>query len=392
MKLSLNAKIYGMYINSSAGIVDSKSTQNSSSMLNSIIGNIVNKFNIVYDATSQVTHLFLVDISTCTTPNNASALVDCLDLSMYKKDDIICIILPHEGWAHHGTYIFNAFFNKFTNIDRECFYFCNELLNYSEIKNKLGLEYNHASFININAWYNPAFIDHSFDKKTKDFLCYNRVNRTHRCQLIAELKIHNIINNGLVSFIPNYSFYGSQRDAEMILQNDMFLSEDKKQAYRGLVSEEKIIDKYDYDTNGFGQGQKIKKINHYSTTMFSVVTESYWYEPEISFTEKIFGPISHGHPFIVVAPAGYLTYIRRLGFKTFDGIIDETYDTIVEHEKRMTAIVQEINTFCNNSIFEKQKKWTLLNEIAQYNFEVYKSKKYLNNFTTLLHFLEGNMK
>ena len=387
MKLSLNAKIYGMYINSSAGIVDSKSTQNSSSMLNSIIGNIMDKFDIVYDATSQVTHLFLVDITTCTTPSNASELVNCLDLSMYKKGDIICIILPYEGWAHHGTYIYNAFFNKFTNIDREYFYFCNELLNYSTIKNKLGLEYNHASFINIDAWYKPVTIDHSFYKKTKDFLCYNRVNRTHRCQLIAELKIHNIINNGLVSFIPNYSFYGNQRDAEIILKNDMFLSEDKKQAYRGLVSEEKIIDTYNYESNGFENTQAAKKISHYAKTMFSVVTESYWYEPEISFTEKIFGPIAHGHPFIVVAPAGYLTYIRRLGFKTFDGIIDETYDTIVEHEKRMTAIVQEINTFCNYSITEKLKKWVLLNEIAQYNFEVFKSKKYINNFTSLMHLL-----
>lgn len=384
MKLSLNAKIYGMYTNSSAGIVDSKSTQR--------IGDILDKLNIEYDATGQVIHLFLVDIMTCTTPNNASALVDCLDLSMYKKDDIICIILPYEGWANHGTYIFNAFFNKFTNIDRECFYFCNELLNYSEIKNKLGLEYNHASFISINTWYNPVFINHSFDKKTKDFLCYNRVNRSHRCQLIAELKIHNIINNGLVSFIPNYSFYGSQRDAEIILQNDMFLSEDKKQAYRGLVSEEKIIDKYDYDTNGFKENQRFKKISHYSKTMFSVVTESYWYEPEMSFTEKIFGPISHGHPFIVVAPAGYLTYLHKIGFKTFDGIIDETYDTIVEHEKRMTAIVQEINTFCNYSITEKQKKWTLLNEIAQYNFEVFKSKEHINKITTLMNLLERNMK
>ena len=54
MKLSLNAKIYGMYINSSEGIIDTKNTESISSMLYSIIGNIVDKFDIVYDATSQV--------------------------------------------------------------------------------------------------------------------------------------------------------------------------------------------------------------------------------------------------------------------------------------------------------------------------------------------------
>ena len=382
MKLSLNAKIYGSYRNTTEGIVDHKNYQSYS-----IISNITDRFNVVYDATTRVTHLFLVDVTACTTPNNAAALVDCLDVSMYKKGDIICIILPHEGWAHHGTYVYNAFFNKFPDIDRQCFYFCNELLNYSEIKNQLGLEYNHASFVNIDTWYDPVSIDHTFDMKTKDFLCYNRVNRTHRCQLIAELKIHNIIDNGLVSFIPNYSFYDTQRDAELILQHDPFLSEDKKQAYRGLVSEERIIDPYDYESNGFDHTQHSKKISHYSTTMFSVVTESYWYESEISFTEKIFGPIAHGHPFIVLAPAGYLTYLRKLGLKTFDGIIDETYDTITDHEQRMKAIVQEINIFCNYSITEKREKWALLNEIARHNFKVFASKSYINSITTLIHLL-----
>lgn len=384
MKISLNAKIYGAYANSPEGIiVDNKDARDYL-----LIGNITDKFNITYDASGRVTHLFLVHVTSCTTPKNAAALVDCLDMSMYKKDDNVCIILPHEGWSHHGTYIYDAFFNKFSNIDHECFYFCNELLNYSEIKNKLGLKYKHTSFINIDTWYDPVSIDHAFDMKTKDFLCYNRVNRTHRCQLIAELKIHNLIDNGLVSFIPKYSFYDTYRDAELILQQDSFLSENKKQAYRGLVSEERIIDPYDYESTGLDPTQLIKKINHYSTTMFSIVTESYWYESEISFTEKIFGPIAHGHPFIAVAPAGYLKYLRLLGFKTFNGIIDETYDTITDHEQRMKAIVQEINTFCNYSVNEKREKWALLNEVAQYNFEVFKSRSHVNSVTTLMHLLK----
>ena len=382
MKLLLNAKIYGGYTNSVEGIVDNKNAHDYS-----IIRNITDRFNIVYDATGRVTHLFLVSVTTCTTPENTAALVDCLDISMYKKGDIICFLLPFEGWAHHGTYLYNAFFNKFPDIDRECFYFCNELLNYSQIKNQLGLQYNHASFVSIDTWYNPVRINHNFYIKTKDFLCYNRVNRTHRCQLFAELKIHNIIDNGLVSFISNYVFYNAQRDAELVLQNDSFLSEDKKQAYRGLVSEERIIDSYNYESNGFDHTQILKKMNHYSKTIFSVVTESYWYEPEISFTEKIFGPIAHGHPFIVVAPAGYLTYLRKLGFKTFDGIIDETYDTIADHEQRMKAIVREINIFCNYSITEKQEKWALLNKIAQHNFKVFESKSYLDGITTLMKLL-----
>ena len=45
---------------------------------------------------------------------------------------------------------------------------------------------------------------------------------------------------------------------------------------------------------------------------------------------------------MLVGIVGFLSDLRKLGFKTFSPFIDETYDTIVDNEQRRTAIVNEV--------------------------------------------------
>jgi hypothetical protein len=59
-------------------------------------------------------------------------------------------------------------------------------------------------------------------------------------------------------------------------------------------------------------------------------------------TEKSLRPIACAQPFILAATPGSLQYLRDYGFQTFDGYIDETYDTIQDPSKRLQAIVSEM--------------------------------------------------
>jgi len=43
-------------------------------------------------------------------------------------------------------------------------------------------------------------------------------------------------------------------------------------------------------------------------------------------TEKTFKPIAMGMPFVITGTAGSLAFLRRYGFKTFEGVWDESYD------------------------------------------------------------------
>lgn len=59
-------------------------------------------------------------------------------------------------------------------------------------------------------------------------------------------------------------------------------------------------------------------------------------------TEKTFKPIRHAQPFVLFAPPGSLALLRRLGYRTFDQHINNSYDTIANNTDRFRATVQVI--------------------------------------------------
>jgi len=55
-------------------------------------------------------------------------------------------------------------------------------------------------------------------------------------------------------------------------------------------------------------------------------------------TEKTFKAIKHGQPFIIIGCAGSLSALRKLGYRTFDHAIDNSYDTIQNNTERWIAV------------------------------------------------------
>lgn len=53
---------------------------------------------------------------------------------------------------------------------------------------------------------------------------------------------------------------------------------------------------------------------------------------------------------IVLGPAGVLNLLKSKGFKTFDDIINEEYDTIQDPTQRFNAVVSEIKKICNTPL------------------------------------------
>jgi hypothetical protein len=80
----------------------------------------------------------------------------------------------------------------------------------------------------------------------------------------------------------------------------------------------------------------------YNQTYYSVVAETVFFNKCNYYTEKIIKPILGKRPFVVFAGQNYLANLKKLGFKTFDNIIDESYDTIPDHRRRWTAAWQQL--------------------------------------------------
>ena len=105
----------------------------------------------------------------------------------------------------------------------------------------------------------------------------------------------------------------------------------------------------------------------YQITNIEVVLETLFDDDRLQLTEKTLRPIACGHPFILAATQGSLEYLRDYGFKTFDNIIDETYDTIADPAQRLEAILIEMKRIATLPHDSKQQFYDSLRSIAEYN-------------------------
>lgn len=94
---------------------------------------------------------------------------------------------------------------------------------------------------------------------------------------------------------------------------------------------------------------QIVPLSIYNKTAYSVVAETNYDNRYSFYTEKIVKPILAERLFLVFSGQYYLRNLRRLGFKTFDGTIDESYDTIADNNLRFKLACEQIKYLCNCS-------------------------------------------
>ena len=88
----------------------------------------------------------------------------------------------------------------------------------------------------------------------------------------------------------------------------------------------------------------------YIDTYFSLVTETVFEYPYSFRTEKIAKPLAIGHPWICATSVGFYRDIQNLGFQTFGHVIDESFDSIDNHQDRMERIAMIVNDLCQQDL------------------------------------------
>jgi hypothetical protein len=99
-----------------------------------------------------------------------------------------------------------------------------------------------------------------------------------------------------------------------------------------------------------GQGMSLSQViplSIYNQTAYSIVAETNYDNYYSFYTEKIVKPILAERLFIVFSGQHYLRNLRSLGFKTFDGIVDETYDSIEDNNLRFKSACEQIHYLIN---------------------------------------------
>jgi len=125
-------------------------------------------------------------------------------------------------------------------------------------------------------------------------------------------------------------------------------------------------------------------------SLIYVPTETVYFGRRLHITEKTFKAIALEMPFVLVAPAGSLEYMRSYGFKTFGDVFDESYDLEENDTVRIEKITKLLKYIDNLSVAERQQIHRACLPIVEHNFEHFYGTGLENIlWTELINMLNG---
>ena len=250
---------------------------------------------------------------------------------------------------------------------------------HSDFKNEICETYNFIDFYYFFHgfaaldWYRDLkyFKDTNYEFD-KTFISLNRLctkERSYRLNLVAEIIERGLLDKGHVS-LQLFNNEKSVLKDELFDFNSLLSKNAKIKALKQLskIQNNLILDMDDVPGSASANmGYNEHKL--LQSGLWNIVTETVFYHKKLHLTEKIFKPIAVQRPFILVAAAGNLAYLKSYGFKTFDRWIDESYDLEEDNDKRIQMIVNEIEKLSNLSWDETLAMYEEMREVLEYNFD-----------------------
>jgi len=221
-----------------------------------------------------------------------------------------------------------------------------------------------------------------FNNIEKTFLCLNRLHRWHRVNLFMLWSANNLLDDSYYTMdsksnFPDDTTYDKTIWTKLIdpnLKNKCNMSDsDIENLYKTLPLKIDDFDEASKMASLYGQVD-----SHYQSSLISVVTETNFENNDIFNTEKIFKPMVHRHPFILVGPYKALENLKNMGYKTFSDFWDESYDDIEDPRERLLKIVDVAKDIMSWDEEKRKKFFYKSMVITTHNYELLTSQ-YPNN-------------
>lgn len=106
----------------------------------------------------------------------------------------------------------------------------------------------------------------------------------------------------------------------------------------------------------------------YNRSFYSLVAETT--HDRLFFTEKTAKPLLAGRLFLLFAAPGSLKALKKLGFQTFSELIDESYDDIVDHDRRWKSVLDQAKEL---SKYDRRKVQEKIQPILEHNYQQFMS-------------------
>ena len=154
---------------------------------------------------------------------------------------------------------------------------------------------------------------------------------------MADMHRQHILDNSYWSYCET----GSIVDADNPIEIDAFdhLRQDTKQF---LASAPYYSDQL---TQAERNNHSIQESKYFANAYCNIVMETHFDADGSTgtfLTEKTFKPIKHGQLFFIAGPAGSLQLLRDQGYRVFDGVLDNQYDTVTSSTARWEMLCASI--------------------------------------------------
>lgn len=232
----------------------------------------------------------------------------------------------------------------------------------------------------------PTFDDHIKYKESnlgsiKTYACLNKRIRLQRVWFYNYLHQSGVLDKGLVSMNTfdkhGYYFEGESINNERIDEISVGLP---------LLVHEKRND--EFDDNFY-----IRRFNDQICldTFMTVISEAHCGDSDetMFLSEKTFKVIACNHPFIIMGNKDSMRMMRKIGYRTFDNFIDQTYDSLPTHQ-RLQYITESIKKV--DDIKNKLDWFKSMEEDIKFNQETLISKlfKFPDAYLNLKTYVNGN--
>ena len=202
-------------------------------------------------------------------------------------------------------------------------------------------------------------------KPTRTFISPNRIvagKRDHRVLFLYNVFKNNLENNWISA--PRTCVYENV-DISVIAKKYNNIYSDIEQVFLSADLPKLFPDEETQPMTSCW----LTNFNESANSLVYVPTETVYFGRRLHITEKTFKAIALEMPFILVAPAHSLRYMRSYGFQTFRGIFDESYDEETDDIKRIEKVTQLLKDLNSLSIKERQQIHRACLPVVEHNFE-----------------------
>jgi hypothetical protein len=196
-------------------------------------------------------------------------------------------------------------------------------------------------FNDFELWYyqrniNSAALAVHNQPRERDFTVLNRLHKSWRATAMADLKQHGVLDN---------SYWSYCESGELSTENPIEID-----SIAGLAdAAQQFLAGAPYFSDELDQNERNNHAHidpkYHSNSYCNIVMETHFDADQSGgtfLTEKTFKPIKHGQLFFVAGPAGSLQALHDLGYRTFDSVLDNTYDRITDNTQRWQKLCDAV--------------------------------------------------